>query len=81
MFHSSHDDEADRFIWLLQRACSEQEQRYRPLLLSAAAMERDHISLPMYLPASFVTAVANAATPRNTVLASTRTQAQVSQIS
>jgi hypothetical protein len=21
MFHSSRDDEADRFIWLLQRAC------------------------------------------------------------
>jgi hypothetical protein len=28
----------------------------------------DHISLPMYLPASLVTAVANVATPGNTVL-------------
>jgi hypothetical protein len=31
-------------------------------------MERDHISLPRYLPASFVTTVTNIATPRNTVL-------------
>jgi hypothetical protein len=40
----------------------------RCCFLSAAAMGRDHISLPMYLPASFVTTAANVATPRNTVL-------------
>jgi hypothetical protein len=31
-------------------------------------MGRDHISLPMYLPASFVTAVANVATPGDSLL-------------
>jgi hypothetical protein len=68
MFHSTHDGVAGKFIWLLQRACSKLEQRYWPLLLSAAGMERDHISLPMYVPASFVTALANVATPGDSLL-------------